>query len=265
MAEVRLNKWIADSGLCSRREADRLIASGEVCVNGERVMALGVKIVPGRDEVRVSGRPLPRISRYYLLFHKPAGVITTRSDEKGRKTIYDVLPKKYHVCDPASRLDRESSGALLLSNDGDFVNRVTHPRYHLAKHYRVKVSSELTEKALEALSEGMELHPEGLAKADAISVVDACTVDMTLSTGFNRQIRRMFEALGYEVIRLRRTAIGEIALGDLPSGKTRNLLLEEIKAVGGWKKHGKPPAPPSKASSNAASGAARKRVGKRRG
>ncbi len=266
MAEVRLNKWIADSGLCSRREADRLIEAGRVSVNGERVVTLGTKVTPGQDDVRVSGKPLPRLQRYYLLFHKPAGLITTRSDEKGRKTIYDALPKKYHVCDPAGRLDRESSGALILSNDGDFINKITHPRYHLPKHYRVKVEPQLTEDVLAKLTAGVELDPEGLAKADAASAVDVHTVDLTLSTGFNRQIRRMFEALGYEITRLRRTAIGEVQLGDLSPGKTRSLTLEEIKALGGWKKTGRPPAPSSRTSSKTsartASGATRKRAGK---
>jgi pseudouridine synthase len=225
---MRLNKWIADSGLCSRREADRLIESGQVTVNGKRVDTLGVQIRPEQDEVRVSGHPLPRLYKHYLLFHKPKGYITTRSDEKGRRTIYDLIPPEYHNTDPAGRLDRDSTGLLILSNDGDFIHQLTHPSFHWNKVYRVRVQEPFQSKDLDTLVSGVLLEPEGkLAQVKSIEVEDPFTAKLTLVTGMNRQVRRSLEALGYTVASLKRLSFGPIRLGDLKPGAIRPLAPRE--------------------------------------
>lgn len=234
--EIRLNKWIADSGLCSRREADRLIEAGEVTVNGKKVLALGTKLNPERDKVLVQGNPLPRGEKLYLLFHKPTGYITTRSDERGRQTIYGLLPSEYQTVDPAGRLDKESSGVLILSNDGDFLYRITHPKFHLRKVYRVTVRTALTEAVCQKLLDGVLLEPEGkLAKVDTLEAEDPFTLKLTLLTGYNRQIRRSLEALGYQIKTLKRLSVGPVTLGSLKPGKTRRLTRGEIKALAGNK------------------------------
>ncbi len=247
---VRLNKLIADSGLCSRREADRLIQAGFVTVNSKKVLTMGVQIELKTDKVLVKGHPLPRRRKVYFLFHKPKGAITTRKDElstekgkgegkeKGktegtkRKTIYDVLPKKYAICDPAGRLDRDSTGALILTNDGDFLYRITHPRFHLDKVYRVRVSRDIQPNLIPDLLAGVLFEEEGkLAKAAEVKKIDERTLKITILTGMNRQIRRMLMLLGYPVASLRRISFGPVQLGDLGPGKIRPLSPEEMKAL----------------------------------
>jgi 23S rRNA pseudouridine2605 synthase len=229
---TRLNKLIADSGICSRREADRLIESEQVMVNGKIIQELGTKIDPSRDQILVNGNPLPEVRKYYLLFHKPTGYITSRSDERGRTTIYDLLPPKFHAADPAGRLDKESSGALLLSNDGDFLYKVTHPKFHLPKVYRVTVKKPFSQNDAKKLLEGIMLAPEGkLAKVEQLECEDPFTLKMTLITGYNRQIRRTLETLGYEIEALKRVSIGPIRLGDLKPGKARLLKEKEYRQL----------------------------------
>jgi pseudouridine synthase len=229
---VRLNKWIADSGLCSRREADRLIEAGAVRVNGNPVTQLGSQIDPERDVVHVQGQKIQASVKVYLLFHKPKDCITTRSDEKGRQTIYDFIPPKWRSVDPAGRLDRHSTGALILSNDGDFLYQLTHPRFHLPKVYRVTVDRPVGEAALEALCQGVILQPEQkLARAESVEQEAPGILRMTLVTGYNRQIRRSLEALGYEVMALKRLSIGPIRLGDLKPGEIRPLTPAELRQL----------------------------------
>jgi 23S rRNA pseudouridine2605 synthase len=229
----RLNKWIADSGLCSRREADTLIETGLVTVNDKRVSQLGTQIIPGVDLVKVNGQ-LVVVSRktQTILFHKPKGVLTTRKDEQGRKTIYDCINKEFHTLDPAGRLDRESTGALILSSDGELIFRLTHPKYHVPKVYRVKVDTPFTPKMLDKLTEGIFFEEEEkLAKADALDWEGPDTLKMTLSTGYNRQIRRMMEAIGKEVVSLKRLSVGPVSLGHLAPGAARVLLPHELRAL----------------------------------
>ncbi len=239
---VRLNKLIADSGLCSRREADRLIESGIVTVNGEKATSMGLQINLKTDRVKINGKPLPRRRKIYLLFHKPKGAICTRKDEKKgekkntsstkRQTIYDVLSKKYAICDPAGRLDRDSTGALILSNDGDFLHHITHPRFHMEKTYRVQVNRDIQKDLINKLLEGVPFEAENkLAKVAKVKTLDERTLKITLVTGMNRQIRRMLMLLGYKVVSLRRIAFGPVLLGDLGPGKTRMLSPEEMKAL----------------------------------
>jgi 23S rRNA pseudouridine2605 synthase len=232
---IRLNKWIAQSGICSRREADRLIEAGQVTVNGRRVMTLGESIDPVKDVVAVNGKPLSQPKRYYLLFHKPTGIITTRSDEKGRKTIYDLLPQEYHDADPAGRLDRDSSGALILSNNGDFIHKVTHPSFHLPKRYRVTLNRPIHEDVLKRLLKGVMLQPENKKAIMTAIEVEAPTVLLvTLVTGYNRQIRRSLEIVGYQVETLKRVAVGNVSLGQLKPGRFRHLTPQELSALG-WR------------------------------
>ncbi|MFN8615063.1 MAG: pseudouridine synthase [Vampirovibrionales bacterium] len=231
----RLNKVLADSGLCSRREADRWIADGRVTVNFEPPHSPGQSVTE-QDIVLVDGHPLPQTKRWFIAFHKPSGVITTRSDDRQRRTLYDVLPKKYHGCDPAGRLDKESSGLLILSNDGDFIHQLTHPRYACPKVYRVRVKEALEPSVVKALKKGIVLvdevtGKEQLAKAQQAVMEDDYSLTITLLTGLNRQIRRSLHALGYTVTTLRRLAIGPVQLKSLPVGKARELSKEELRAL----------------------------------
>jgi len=232
MNEVRLNKWIADSGLCSRRQADALIEAGQVLVNGQ-LAQVGQVIRPIADKVTVDGRLVKPLGRKtYLLFHKPVGVVTTRSDERQRQTIYDCLPEKWHGLDPVGRLDKESSGALILTDDGDFLYQLTHPKFQTPKIYRVTVDKPITEKALDLLQKGILFEPEGkIAKIAALTVVGPLTLEVVLTTGLNRQIRRMFEAVGYAVKRLKRTGYGDIRLKSLPPGQSRFLTKTEQQSL----------------------------------
>lgn len=179
----------------------------------------------------MDGKPLSLQRKMYVAFYKPTGYITTRSDPEGRKTIYDLLPKKYHHLDPAGRLDRDSSGLLLLSNDGDFIQKLTHPRFAHDKVYRVKVDKLLTPEALRQLESGVLLAPENkLAQQKVREIRDRKTVVLALKTGFNRQIRRSFEALGYQVDSLKRILFAGIALEGLRPGQTRELKPSELKS-----------------------------------
>lgn len=228
---IRLNKLIADSGICSRRTADQWIAQGRVTVNMEPITTVGTQ-VSLRDIVLVDGNPLPHKPPVYVLFHKPVGLITTKSDNKGRDTIYDVLPKKYHHCDPAGRLDRQSSGALILSNDGEFIHKISHPSFPLDKVYRVRVDEPFKKSDKKRLKEGVLLEPENkLAKVKECQMVDEFTLTLTLRTGYNRQIRRTLAALGYTVTTLRRLAVGPIELTKLAVGKCRVIEPELVKAI----------------------------------
>lgn len=229
---MRLNKVIADSGLCSRRHADEWIENGRVTVNLEPVTTLGAK-VNVRDIILVDGNPLPAKKKEYILFHKPVNIVTTRSDEKGRDTIYDVISKRYHHCDPAGRLDRQSSGAIILSNDGDFIHKVTHPSFHMDKVYRVHLNRVFNPKDKKRLEDGILLEPENkMAKVVSCKITDNnLSLTLTLRTGYNRQIRRSLLALGYEVTQLRRLSIGPVELKRLAVGKCRPIDAAIIKDI----------------------------------
>lgn len=230
---VRLNKLIADSGLCSRRKADERITAGRVSVNGKTITELGTQVDPGTDRVRVDGKPLPMVEKnLYLVFHKPRGVVTTRSDERGRKTIYDWLPENYHAANPAGRLDRNTSGVLILSSDGDFLHHITHPSFHVPKTYRVEVDRTMAEKDIRQLLAGVELKPEDKpAHVKSVVQLDPTTYELVLITGLNRQIRRSLKQLGYTVKKLKRTAFGNIRLGRLKPGEVRPLTRREKKSL----------------------------------
>lgn len=231
MTKVRLNRFIAESTGISRRKADELIRDGKVKVNG-KIGLVGQTVLPQKDKITLEGKLLEKAKKCYVAFYKPAGCITTRFDPQNRKTIYDCLPKKYHHLDPAGRLDRESSGLLLMSNDGDFIHQLAHPGFEHKKVYRVKVDKPLTPDVLGKLESGIVLHPENrLAKQKVQEIKDRYTLVLILQTGLNRQIRRSFKALGYEVINLKRTAFAGITLNKLRPGQTRELKPYEIKSL----------------------------------
>jgi 23S rRNA pseudouridine2605 synthase len=231
---VRLNKYIAQAGVASRRRADELIAQGKVRVNGRVTRELGTIVGPS-DRVDVSGTPVrPANEAVYLVLHKPTGVVTTLRDPQGRRTIADLVPRGPRVV-PVGRLDYDTSGLLLLTNDGELTNRLLHPRFGVEKLYRATISGRLDADDVRRLREGVPLDGDERAAGVRIRVVaarrDHCVVDVTLHEGRNRQVRRMFESLGHRVLALTRIRFGPLALGDLPPGHTRQLTEKELAAL----------------------------------
>ncbi len=226
---VRLNKAIADSGLCARRKADALISAGRVSVNNETITTLGLKVTPA-DIITVDGQPLPVAVKHYLAFHKPTGYVTSREAQGLQKTFYELLPEDFQTVDPAGRLDLNSSGLLILSSDGHFLQTITHPKYHWEKVYQVRLSRPLTEEAIIQLRTGILLQPENkLAQVkDLQPVPDTLTTyQLTLITGYNRQIRRSMTAIGHRIEALHRLSFGPVQLADLPEGECRPLTDTE--------------------------------------
>lgn len=213
---MRLNKFIAQATGISRREADKLITAGKVTINDESA-ELG-RPVSDSDVVSVDGEKtvLPK-SFTYLLINKPTGYVSTRNSQDETPTVYTLLPEKYHRLKYVGRLDKDSSGALLLTDDGDFAHQMTHPRYAKSKTYNVRLDSPLTEKELKQLDTGIELD-DGTSK---LHVIEKSSISITIemSEGRNRQIRRTFENLGHKVVKLHRTKFGQYELGHLKSGK----------------------------------------------
>lgn len=224
--EVRLNKLIADSGLASRREADRMIEDGQVSVNGKRVYELGVKVDPSQDRVLVNGKPLrTHIMKIYMAFHKPKGVLTTMEDPHGRPCVADYLSKVPVRVFPVGRLDWDSEGLLLLTNDGDFAQKVSHPKSEVTKTYFVKINGQLRPEQIQKLLRGVSIiggkvkakNLEKIKRRDASDKYDWCKIVIT--EGKNRQIRQMFAKIGYDVLKLQRVAIGRFTLGRLERGE----------------------------------------------
>ena len=233
MSSTRLNKYIASSGLCSRRKADELIESGQVWVNARCVTELGF-LVGEKDKVFVNNKLIHPVKHQYYRFFKPAGYITTLSDEKGRKTIYDLLPENLQGLKPVGRLDKDSTGLLILTNDGDLINELTHPSIKVPKVYIVSIDSLITPHELETLANGVELEPGKVAYAD-IQVLEVdknrTMMRITLYQGMNRQIRRMFEYLGYTVKSLKRIQHATIQLEGLKRGEFKPIKPKQIKEL----------------------------------
>ncbi len=228
---IRLQKYLSQCAVASRRKSEELILAGKVKVNG-KVAGLGDKIDPKRDTVTVSGKKIVSSKKhYYIMLHKPRGFITTMEDEMGRKCVAELVKDVGARVYPVGRLDRDSEGLLLMTNDGEFANFLTHPSKHVPKTYRVTVRPGVTEDQLMAFNEGIEIDGRKTAPADA-HIIDKSenrvVLEVILHEGRNRQIRRMCEALGLEVARLKRTHIGSIKLGMLPQGKWRNLTEDEV-------------------------------------
>ena len=225
---MRLQKFLAEAGLASRREAEKWIRAGLVAVNGKRVTVLGTKVDPARDKVVVDGTVIKgRPKKIALLFYKPKNVMVTRKDPEGRPTVYDYLEKIPERLFPVGRLDFESEGLLILTNDGEFANRLAHPRYQVEKVYEVKVASLPSEEQLRGLREGIELDGS-MTTPLSVKIIGhsprRCWLRVVLREGKNREIRRMMGGVGLEIIRLIRTRLGPFALGDLKPGEYSNPL-----------------------------------------
>ncbi len=232
--EIRLQKYLAESGVASRRKSEVLIAAGEVKVNGVPA-EIGDKIDPSRDKVTLRGKPVVGAgSPLYIMLHKPRGFITTMSDERDRKCVAGLVEEVPGRVYPVGRLDKDSEGLLLMTNDGDFANTMMHPAHHVPKTYRVTVRPAVTEEQLTLLSVGVEIDGRMTAPA-RVKVLSQgrgrVVLEMVLYEGRNREIRKMCEALGLEVARLKRIAVGPVKLGMLQPGKWRELTKEEMKAL----------------------------------
>jgi 23S rRNA pseudouridine2605 synthase len=241
-APERLQKFLARAGVASRRHAEEMILAGRVRVNGQVVTQLGTKVQAAKDAVQVDGQPvsLP-VARVYLLLHKPAGVVTTASDPQGRQTVLDLLPPSLRAARvfPVGRLDLDSEGLLLLTNDGAFALHLMHPRYEQEKEYHALVRGRPRPEVLEALRRGLVLpgEPRPTAPAQARFLRAASGSDswlaVTLHEGRKRQVRRMLEVVGHPVQRLIRVRVGPLGLGDLAPGQWRLLNAAEVAALAG--------------------------------
>lgn len=229
--EMRLNRFISLAGVCSRREADTLIAAGKIKVNGEVCKEMGYKVTPGKDKVEFNRRQLHILKFVYLLMNKPKNLITTTKDEKGRNTVMDLVEKYTKVrVYPVGRLDRNTTGLLLFTNDGDLAKRLTHPSHKFRKIYHARLDKEFTEEHLLQLRKGVELE-DGPIKPDKIDYVTGGgphEVGVELHSGRNRIVRRMFEHLGYEVVGLDRVKFGPMTKKNLPRGTCRFLAEKEV-------------------------------------
>lgn len=233
MSGIRLNKYIASSGLCSRREADELIEAGKVNVNGKTITEFGYLVQP-KDKVFVDKKMVRPIKHEYYKFFKPAGYITTADDEKGRKTIYDLLPESLYHLKPVGRLDKDSTGLLILTNDGELINQLTHPSIKVPKIYLVSIASKIHKHELEQMALGIEIEKGKMAYAD-ITVLEMTNKEtvmkITLFQGLNRQIRKMFEHFGYEVKTLKRIQHATVSIEGLKRGEFKPIKPQAIKEL----------------------------------
>lgn len=228
--EIRLNKYLSNAGICSRREADVLIKTGVVTVNGKIVTEMGYKVKPG-DVIQYDGETINAETKRYVLLNKPKGFITTMDDPLGRKTVMQLVKKacKERVY-PVGRLDRETTGLLLLTNDGDLAKKLTHPRYKAKKIYQVELNKNVNPADLKKLLDGVLLE-DGTSRFDAADFIDAedsKQVGVELHSGKNRIVRRTFEALGYKVVKLDRVMFAGLTKKDLPRGRYRHLSEREV-------------------------------------
>jgi len=231
---VRLQKFLAEAGVASRRAAEQIILAGRVTVNGEVVTQLGSKVDPQHDRVEVDSQRVTLKRKHYLALHKPRGYICTRKDEQDRQTVHDLLPKEWANLYTVGRLDCDSDGLIFLTNDGEFSLRLTHPRYGVRKKYFALVEGRVDEKMLSDFTRGVVFGGEKL-KAERARLLSAnnshSEVELELAEGKNREVRRLFESQGLFVERLTRVQIGKIKLGELKPGKWRTLTDAEIKSL----------------------------------
>ena len=236
-----LERVISKAGLGSRVEARRWIRAGRVAVNGAAIRDPDHWLDMTRDRVAVDGRPLEARARVYVLLYKPTGYLTTYRDPEGRPTVYDLVSDAGTFLSPVGRLDLDTSGLLLMTNDTQFAERVTNPRSHVPKTYLVKASTRLGDDQLQQLRDGITLADGPTRPAQVVRVRDSgkyTHFEITLTEGRNRQVRRMVEALGAKVLKLVRVSIGPLRIGTLPIGKWRVLTAEEIDAVAGSRASG---------------------------
>ncbi|HEX4823032.1 MAG TPA: pseudouridine synthase [Candidatus Polarisedimenticolaceae bacterium] len=229
-----LDRILSQLGVGSRTEARRWIAEGRVKVGGRVVRDPDTWLDPMRAKIALDGRPLVRAERIHLLLYKPKGYVTTYRDPQGRKTVYDLLPPDSGYLFPVGRLDLETSGLLVMTNDAPLAERLTNPEHEVPKTYLVKASRQLSDEELEKLAQGVELK-DGPTRAAVVTRLrnpgGRTVFEITLKEGRNRQVRRMVEALDAKVLKLVRIAIGDLRIGDLPIGKTRPLTADEVRRL----------------------------------
>jgi pseudouridine synthase len=231
---VRLQKFLADAGVASRRASERIILEGRVTVNAAAVTALGTKIDPVHDKIVVDGKPIREKRKIYLALHKPRGLVCSKKDEIGRSTIYELLPKEWQHLHSVGRLDYNSEGLIFMTNDGELSLRLTHPRFGIRKIYIVSIEGRIDAELLRTFEKGVYSEGEKL-KAERARLVSTSNsqsvVELELAEGKYREVRRMFETHQRTVKRLVRVQIGKIKLGELRPGRWRTLTESEIKSL----------------------------------
>lgn len=228
---MRINKFISANSGISRRKADELIEAGEIFVNDKQIKTQGIQVNPEKDIVKIGGEIIEQKNdKIYLALNKPARYVSTRKDEKDRKTVMELVPSIANL-KPAGRLDKESEGLLLFSNDGEFINKITHPKFECEKEYYVIVDGNIEEKNKEKLEKGVKIDGYKTSKSKITVIKRSKTktaLKITIHEGRNRQVRKMFASTGHNVKYLQRIRIGKIKLGGLPKGKYRQLTQSEI-------------------------------------
>ena len=233
---VRLQKYLSEAGVASRRASEKVILEGRVSVNGKVVTELGTKVDPQHDRIAVDNKPVKAKRKLYIALNKPTGFLTTRKPESDddRPIILDLLPKEWSNLFPVGRLDYDSEGLIFLTNDGEFCLKLTHPRYEISKVYVVTIEGKIEPAIVQQFTQGIFDHGEKL-KAQKVHIISATksqsVVELELKEGKNREVRRMFESQNFKVLRLQRVKIGKIKIGELKPGKWRVLTEPEIKSL----------------------------------
>ena len=236
MEEVRLQKYLANCGIASRRKSEELITSGKISVNGKVITELGTKINPSTDKILYNGKEVKEESKHvYILLNKPIGYVTTSKDQFGRDSVMDLVKVKERIV-PVGRLDMYTSGALILTNDGDFVYQVTHPKHEIEKTYTVTMKGIVTKEEVEKLRNGIKIDDYITKEAKAKILKNdeeknQSRLEITIHEGKNRQVRKMCEAIGHKVLALHRSKIAGIGVKDLSLGKWRYLNKEEVNKI----------------------------------
>ncbi len=226
----RLNKYLANLGVASRRDIKTFLKTHNVTVNGQRIKESGFRIDPKIDDIRLNGNKIKQPKLVYYLINKPKGVVSTTADEYGRKNVTALIPTKERIY-PVGRLDKDTTGLLILTNDGELTNLLIHPKYHVDKVYRLQIAGVITKEQLRALRNGVLLE-DGITYPARVSIIKKNNsfpiLEMTIHEGRNRQIRRMCETVGIKLLALQRIKFGPLSLGNLPEGKFRKLTQIEI-------------------------------------
>ncbi|NOX98042.1 MAG: rRNA pseudouridine synthase [Nitrospirae bacterium] len=228
--KIRLQVFLSHSGISSRRRAGEWIKAGRCSVNGKKVLEPSYPIDPDRDVIKLDGKKVVLRKKTYILLNKPAGIVTTRKDKFAKKTVLDILPEKFRHLYPVGRLDKDTTGLLLLTNDGELTHRLTHPRFEVDKSYLAVLNRPLEKSDLRRMEKGILIDKVPTAPCK-IHCRDDTTVEITLHEGRKRQIKRMFSALGYRVIELMRLKEAHLTLGNLKPGQWRFLSPPEIKGL----------------------------------